>query len=84
VQAVVAPTSDIIGRTLRDIDFRRRYGAILVGLWREKVFCSRSLGSDPVGAEEVLALQEDGESLSRIGRDAAFLMILPFQGEMRL
>ena len=84
VQAVVAPTSDIIGRTLRDIDFRRRYGAIVVGLWRREGFLQQELARIRLEPGDVLVLQGDGESLSRIASDAAFLMMVPFQGEMRL
>ena len=84
VQAVVAPTSDIIGRSLRDIDFRRRYGAIVVGLWRREGFLQEELARIRLEPGDVLVLQGDEESLSRIGSDAAFLMMVPFQGEMRL
>jgi di/tricarboxylate transporter len=84
VQAVVAPTSDITGRTLRDIDFRRRYGAIVVGLWRREGFLQQELARIRLEPGDVLVLQGDEESLSRISSDPAFLMMVPFQGEMRL
>src|SRR5207244_916695 len=35
VQALVAPRSDLVGCTLGEIDFRRSYGAIVVGVWRK-------------------------------------------------
>jgi K+/H+ antiporter YhaU regulatory subunit KhtT len=84
MQAVVAPTSDIIGRTLRDIDFRRRYGAIVVGLWRREGFLQQELARIRLEPGDVLVLQGDEESLSRMSSDPAFLMMVPFHGEMRL
>ncbi len=84
VQAVVAPTSDIRGRTLRDIDFRRRYGAIVVGLWRREGFIKQELAQIKLQGGDVLVLQGDEESISRIANDPAFLIMLPFHGESRI
>jgi di/tricarboxylate transporter len=84
VQAVVAPTSDIRGRTLRDIDFRRRYGAIVVGLWRREGFIEQELARIKLRAGDILVLQGDEESISRIANDPAFLIMLPFHGETRI
>jgi di/tricarboxylate transporter len=84
VQAVVAPASDIVGRTLRDMDFRRRYGAIVVGLWRREGLLRQELASIKLEAGDVLVLQGDNASLSRIANDPAFLMMVPFHGELRL
>src|SRR5205823_6941442 len=36
VQAVVAPNSDFVNRTIGEIDFRQRYGAIVVSIWRKR------------------------------------------------
>jgi di/tricarboxylate transporter len=84
VQAVVAPNADIIGRTLKEIDFRRRYGAIVVGLWRREGFIEQELGNIKLRAGDVLVLQGDPESLSRVENEPAFLMLVPFHSEPRL
>jgi di/tricarboxylate transporter len=84
VQAVVAPRADFIGRTLREIDFRRRYGPIVVGLWRQEGFLQRALAQIPLRAGDVLVLQGTPEQLARVERDPAFLLLLPFRGESRL
>src|SRR3546814_16068155 len=34
VQAVVAPGSEFIGRSIRELDFSRQFNAVIVGLWR--------------------------------------------------
>lgn len=84
VQAVVAPGSDLIGRTLGEIDFRRRYGALVVGLWRQQGWLQQELAQIRLRAGDVLVLEGDRESLARVANDPAFLMIVPFQGETRL
>ena len=84
VQAVVAPRSDMIGRSLREVDFRRRYGALVVAFWRRRSFVQRELARIKLRAGDVLVLQGDEDALSRVGRDPAFLMLVPFHGEPRL
>jgi di/tricarboxylate transporter len=84
VQAVVAPNADIVGRTLREIDFRKRYGPIVVGLWRREGFLQEELARIRLRAGDVLVLQGDQEALARVERDRAFLMLVPFHGEIRL
>jgi di/tricarboxylate transporter len=84
VQVVVAPTADIIGRTLRSMDFRRRYGAIVVGLWRREAYLRQELARIRLKPGDVLVLQGEEDALSRVSNDPAFLMMVPFQGEARL
>jgi di/tricarboxylate transporter len=84
VQAVVAPTADIIGRTLRDLDFRRRYGPIVVGLWRRAGFLRQELAEIRLRAGDVLVLEGTDAELARVAQDPAFLLLMPFEGESRL
>lgn len=84
VQTIVAPGSSVIGRTLRELDFRRRYGALVVAFWRRGSFIQRELARIKLRAGDVLVLQGDDDALSRVSRDPAFLMIVPFDGEPRL
>ena len=81
VQAVVAPGSDIDGRTIAEIDFRRRYGAIVVGLWRKRGWIQQEMSRVKLRAGDVLVLQGDQQALGRVEADPAFLMLVPFQGE---
>ncbi|MFN8489344.1 MAG: TrkA C-terminal domain-containing protein [Caldilineaceae bacterium] len=36
IQAVIAPDSDMIGRTIGNVNFLERYGVLVVGIWRRK------------------------------------------------
>ncbi len=83
VQAVVAPGSDLVGRTIAQIDFRRRYGALVVSLWRKRGWLQQELSKIKLRAGDVLVLQGDQEGLARVANDHAFLMLVPFQGEAR-
>jgi di/tricarboxylate transporter len=84
VQAVVAPGSDLARRTLADVDFRRRYGAIVVGLWRQDGWLDDELSRTRLRGGDVLVLQGDDEALARVSAAPGILMIVPFHGEGRV
>jgi di/tricarboxylate transporter len=84
VQAVVAPGSELVGRTLGDLDFRRRHGAIVLSLWRQDGWLRDELSRIALRSGDVLVLQGDDEALSRVAADRAFLMLVPFHGERRV
>lgn len=82
VQVVIAPRSDVIGRTLGEIDFRRRYDALVIGLWRRDGLVQQELARVKLKAGDVLLLQGEEEPISTIANDPAFLMV-PFHGESK-
>ena len=84
VQAVVAPRSDLVNRTLKQIDFRRRYGAVVVGLWRKDGWLDQEISKVRLKPNDVLVLEGDEDALARVAADPAFLMMVPFQGESKL
>ncbi|MBS1810844.1 MAG: anion permease [Acidobacteria bacterium] len=84
VQAVVAPGSEQVGRTIGEIDFRQRYGVVVLSLWRKQGWFDQELAKTRLRPGDVLVLQGDEEALARVEQDRAFLMLMPFQGELRL
>ncbi len=84
VQAVVAPRSDLVGRTISSIDFHRRYGAIVVGLWRKEGWLTQEVSKVKLRANDVLVLEGDEEALARVSNDEAFLMLVPFHAEAKV
>jgi di/tricarboxylate transporter len=84
VQAIIAPASDLVGRTLGGVDFRRRYGAIVLSLWRQNGWLTDEISKVHLRAGDVLVLQGDDEDLDRVANDPGFLMMMPFHGESRL
>lgn len=84
VQAVVGPGSDYINRTIGEVDFRRRYGAIVVGLWRRQGWLDQEMAQIKLCEGDVLVLEGSEEALARVQNEQNFLMLLPFQGELRL
>lgn len=83
VQAIVAPKSDLVGRTLGQIDFKRRFGAIVISLWRKDGWLDKEMSKVKLRANDVLVLEGDQQSLARVADDSAFLMMIPFHGQLR-
>src|SRR6266540_269133 len=76
VQAIVAPASELAGRTLGDVNFHDRYGAIVVGLWRRSGWLNEELSRIRLEAGDVLVLQ--GDAMEKSG--ASKLMATWIQG----
>jgi di/tricarboxylate transporter len=81
VQSVVAPRSELIGRTIGKIDFLRNYGIIIVGVWRSKGLLRSELSRVRLREGDVLVMIGNNTSLKQISEDPSFLMLVPFKGE---
>jgi di/tricarboxylate transporter len=81
VQAVVAPGSELVGMTIGRADFLRRYGVLVVGVWRRKGWMQTELSRIRLRDGDVLVLMGDEDSFARVADDRSFLMMVPFQGE---
>ncbi len=84
VQTVVAPGAEVIGRTIREVDFRRRFGVVVVALWRQGAELAEEVADVRLRAGDVLVLQGDHEALARVADDRAFLMMVPFEADPRV
>jgi di/tricarboxylate transporter len=81
VQSVVAPRSDLIGKTIGKIDFLQKYGVIIVGVWRSKGLLRSELSRVRLREGDVLVMVGNDTSLKQISEDRSFLMLVPFKGE---
>ena len=81
VQSVVAPRSQLIGKRIGQVDFRRNYGVIIVGVWRSKGWLRTELSRVRLREGDVLVLTGDDNAFKRISEDQSFLMLVPFKGE---
>jgi di/tricarboxylate transporter len=84
VQAVIAPGSELIGRTIGQINFLHSYQVVVVGIWRQKGWLQTELARVRLREGDVLVLLGDEEAFARVASDRAFLLLLPFQGEPQM
>jgi di/tricarboxylate transporter len=81
VQSVVAPRSELIGKTIGRVDFLENYGVIVVGVWRRKGWLRTELSRVKLREGDVLVMAGETEALKRISENQSFLMLVPFRGE---
>lgn len=83
VQAVVAPGSEFIGRTLRELDFARRFHVVIAGLWRRTGDVAPWLSDTRLREGDLLVLWGRPSRFAELATHHGFLMLVPFAGEAR-
>lgn len=81
VQAVVAPGSEFIGRTVRELDFSRRFHAVIAGLWRREGSVGLDLSDARLREGDLLVLWGKPARLAELSAHHGFLMLVPFAGQ---
>ncbi|MEW5987640.1 MAG: SLC13 family permease [Chloroflexota bacterium] len=84
VQAVIAPGSDLMGRTIGQVNFLEQYGVVVVSLWRRQGWLRTQLSRVRLREGDVLVMLGDEAAFRRVSADRSFLMMLPFEGVARL
>jgi di/tricarboxylate transporter len=83
VQAVVAPGSEFIGRSIRELDFARQFGAVIAGLWRRDGDVADRLSDARLREGDLLVLYGRPSRFSDLAAHHGFLMLVPFAGEAK-
>ena len=56
-EAVVSPSSELVGRSLRDVDFRERYQGVVLGIRRREEAVEGPLGQLPIQPGDLLLIE---------------------------
>jgi di/tricarboxylate transporter len=75
-EAVVAPTSILVGKTLKQIDFRSRYHAVVIGIQRQADEIRGALGNLPIVAGDLLLIEakEGFDEIANNDKDNFYLV----------
>jgi di/tricarboxylate transporter len=85
VEAVLAPRSAAIGRTLAELDFQGRYGLLALALWREGKPHHVDFANAPLRLGDALLLHGPREKIRLLASDSDFLVLSqPDQAPRRL
>jgi len=74
-EAIVGPISEIIGRSLRDINFRQRFGLVVLAIHRRGTNVSRGFESVPLQAGDALLLMGAESSINQLRRSSDLLLL---------
>lgn len=83
VQAVIAPGSEFIGRSVRELDFARQFHAVIAGLWRRQGAVAPRLSDARLREGDLLVLWGRPARFTELAAHHGFLMLVPFAGEAR-
>ncbi len=75
VQALIAPESDLIGRTLKELDFRNRYKALVLAIQRRGENIREKLNSVQLGLGDALLIQIDQNQLKTLRKDEGLIVL---------
>ncbi len=78
-QAVLAPNSEFIDRSLSQIHFFERHGVAAIGVWRKRGWIMTETSDTPLKEGDLIVLWGPEEKLERLTRHRGFLMFLPFR-----
>lgn len=83
VQAVVAPQSEFIGRSIGDIDFLRNLGVVVVGLWRRQGWMQEALVDVRLQEGDLLVLWGRQATFGELATHHGFLLLVPFAAQRK-
>lgn len=74
-EVVIPPRSSASGKTLKDLQFRNKYGLTAVALWREGRSYRTDVGLQPLHVGDALLMVGSASSIRRLGNDRDFLTL---------
>lgn len=77
IQVGLSPDSSFVGLTLRQIDFRRRFGLNVLAIWRDDTPRRTNLQETPLQQTDVLLVQGAQNRLEVLREDSNFFVLGP-------
>jgi di/tricarboxylate transporter len=75
VEASLTPTSDLAGKTLREVRFRDTHGLNVLAIWRRGAPVVKKVDHVALEFGDVLLLQGSEEKIIHLGREHGFLLL---------
>ena len=79
----MAPGSEFIGHSIGELNFARRFHAVIVGLWRRDEYIAPRLSDARLRESDLLVLWGRPSRFAELASHHGFLMLVPFAGEAR-
>lgn len=74
-EAIVGPLSELAGRSLRDINFRQRFGLIVLAVHRRGINLSRGFESIPLQAGDTVLVMGSDANINQLRRSNDLLLL---------
>jgi di/tricarboxylate transporter len=83
-EAVVAPTSMLVGKTLKEIEFRERFHAVVIGIQRQSDEIRGAIGNLPIQAGDLLLIESKEGFDERANNDKDNFYLVTQKGARQL
>ncbi|MEA3346176.1 MAG: SLC13 family permease [Chloroflexota bacterium] len=83
VEAMLAPHSSLVGKTLREMRFRERFGLTVLAIWREGQPRRTALADLPLRFGDAFLVQGPREKIHLLGKEPDFLLLDPAEQILR-
>jgi di/tricarboxylate transporter len=81
IEVALAPNSRLIGHSLREVEFRERFGFSAMAISREGEVITQRLGNIPLRAGDMLLLQGPHYRIDELQEGRDFLVMVPVEHE---
>ncbi len=75
VEVTLAPRSSFEGRSLREMDFREKYGVTVLALWRGGHPIEREIANQPLRMGDVMLVQGSWSRIALLRREPALIVL---------
>lgn len=76
-EVVVAPRADFLGQTLKELDFRRRFGVTVIAVWHDGRAHRTHVGDLPLDAGDALLVIGTAERLTQLSSGTGLIAVTP-------
>jgi di/tricarboxylate transporter len=73
-EAIIAPSAPMIGRSLKDVDFRNQYGVFALAIRKHGETIRQRIGNVRLDAGDTLLIQGHRDFVQKLDGDSSFLM----------
>ena len=81
-EVVIPPASSVVGRTIREVGMRRRYGAHVLAISRQEEIIRHDLSDTALHAGDTLVLHSFWDDLHRLVQDRLFVAVTSYPYEI--
>jgi di/tricarboxylate transporter len=75
IEAILAPRSELEGKTIREINFRKRYGLQIVAIWRERIVMQHRIAEIKLRFGDAMLIQGPREQIERFRLDPNVIIL---------
>ena len=84
VEAVLAPRSELEGKSLREVHFRERYGLQVLAIWREGLVLQQGVADIPLRFGDAMLLQGPRSKIDLLRDESNLLVLVEDAGPARI